>query len=113
MDSNARLWAWHGRRWLMSLFAAVRPRATAEEAAADGTEQIDRLALLAGRPLRKAANAGPLICSCMGVGRQAIVEAIRAHGLSGPREVGARLGAGTRCGSCVPEIRALIAEAER
>jgi assimilatory nitrate reductase catalytic subunit len=121
------------RRWLMSLFSGARPRSeagvsggpgdAAESAASDdagsaaatsdATDEIDRRALLAGRPLRKAADAGPLVCSCLRVGRQAIIEAIRAHGLSSPREVGARLGAGTQCGSCVSEIRALIAETER
>jgi assimilatory nitrate reductase catalytic subunit len=93
------------RRWLASLFA--RP----------AIPDRDRAALLAGRPLASdaastgaASDSGPLVCSCFAVGREAIASAIRAHGLRDVREVGARLKAGTNCGSCLPEIRALLAE---
>lgn len=86
-----------GRAWLSSLFAKSL------------LDDSDRAALLAGRPLGKAADAGPLVCSCFRVGRATLTEAIRAHGLSTAKEVGERLKAGTNCGSCVPEIRALIA----
>jgi assimilatory nitrate reductase catalytic subunit len=43
------------------------------------------------------------------VGRNALREAIAAGGLASPEAVGAALKAGTGCGSCVPELRALIA----
>jgi assimilatory nitrate reductase catalytic subunit len=87
------------RGWLAELFA--RPALASE----------DRTALLAGRPLGSGTSAGPLVCSCLRVGRAAVAEAIRAHRLTSPQAVGERLGAGTRCGSCVPEIRALLAQA--
>ncbi len=94
-----------GRGWLAGLFSK-RSLDTAE-----------RAALLAGRPVQGAAGGagssmddGPLVCSCFRVGRSAIRDAIRAHALTSAQQVGARLRAGTNCGSCVPEIRALIAE---
>ncbi len=94
------------RGWLAGLFAK-RSLAAA-----------DRVALLAGRPIAgspagtsASEDAGPLVCSCFLVRRATICEAIRAHRLTSPKEIGARLKAGTNCGSCVPEIRALIAAA--
>ncbi len=89
------------RAWLSGLFA--KP-SLAED---------DRTALLAGRPLGKDADDGPLVCSCFRVSRRALSEAIRTHALSTPGEVGTRMKAGTNCGSCVPEIRALIAAVAR
>jgi assimilatory nitrate reductase catalytic subunit len=86
------------RGWLASLFA--------QSLLAD----TDRMALLAGRPLGQCPDGGPLICSCFAVGRDAIRQAIRANALRTPKEIGARLKAGTNCGSCLPEIRTLIAE---
>ncbi len=87
------------RGWLASLFTR-------------SLTDADRLALLAGRPLggRADADAGPLVCSCFGVGRSVIRQAIRVHALRTSKEIGARLKAGTNCGSCLSEIRALIAE---
>jgi assimilatory nitrate reductase catalytic subunit len=69
----------------------------------------DRMALLAGRALGAAQDAGPLVCSCFGVRRAAIEKAIAEHGLTSPRQVGELLRAGSNCGSCIPEIRQLLA----
>ena len=70
----------------------------------------ERGALLAGRPPGAREDAGPLVCSCFAVGRNTLRRAIAQHALSDTRQVGARLRAGTNCGSCLPEIRALLAE---
>ena len=93
------------RRWLGSLFSMT------------AIPDQDRAALLAGRPLAgdaapsaTASDSGPLVCSCFAVGRGAIAAAIRTHGLREVREIGARVKAGTGCGSCLPEIRAVLAE---
>jgi assimilatory nitrate reductase catalytic subunit len=86
------------RAWLASLFA--KP----------SLDDTDRRALLAGRPLAAAADTGPLVCSCFRVGRNTICDAIERHGFTTPAQVGAHLNAGTNCGSCVPEIRALLAQ---
>jgi assimilatory nitrate reductase catalytic subunit len=73
----------------------------------------DRRALLAGRPLTAIADAGPLVCSCFRVGRNTIADAIKCHGLRSTAQVGSRLKAGTNCGSCLPEIGALLASATK
>ncbi|HVY81944.1 MAG TPA: molybdopterin-dependent oxidoreductase [Steroidobacteraceae bacterium] len=85
------------RAWLASLFA--KPR----------LDDTDRRGLLAGRPLAAGADTGPLVCSCFSVGRNTIANAIERHGFTTATQVGAHLKAGTNCGSCVPEIRALLA----
>jgi assimilatory nitrate reductase catalytic subunit len=85
------------RGWLSSLFAdgPVPPAAP--------------LAIIAGRPLRAADDAGPLVCSCFAVGRNTLCNLIASEGLTEPGQVGERLRAGTQCGSCLPEIRTLLA----
>jgi assimilatory nitrate reductase catalytic subunit len=56
------------------------------------------------------------VCSCFGVGLNTIVasihESIRAGQLMTPEGIGAVLGAGSNCGSCIPELRKLIAETQ-
>ncbi len=84
------------RTWLQSLFQA--------EALTPG----DRLALLSGRsPEGKATGA--TVCACFGVGSSAIKREIDA-GACSTQALGARLRAGTNCGSCLPELRRLIAQ---
>jgi assimilatory nitrate reductase catalytic subunit len=71
----------------------------------------DRHALLMGRPPAEAADPGPLVCACHGVTRATLLHAIRHDGLTTPQALGETLRAGTSCGSCLPEIRGLIATA--
>ncbi|MCB1685266.1 MAG: (2Fe-2S)-binding protein, partial [Pseudomonadales bacterium] len=59
--------------------------------------------LEAGRPGR-----GRTICACLEVQESDIVDAIRS-GTSSIAALGERLGCGTNCGSCVPELRGLLA----
>ncbi|MFD1808032.1 (2Fe-2S)-binding protein [Gemmobacter lanyuensis] len=68
---------------------------------------------LAGQPGRGAPDAGATVCACFGVGVNTITAAIRAgHGLT-VAELGASLRAGTNCGACQPELKALIARHRR
>jgi assimilatory nitrate reductase catalytic subunit len=67
-----------------------------------------RLRLLAGRPHDAAAEEGPSICACFGVTRGAVRHAVVTNRLQGVREIGALLGAGTNCGSCVPELEEIL-----
>lgn len=85
------------RSWLGGLFAKT------------ALAETDRMAVLAGRPLDGAADHSPLVCSCFRVRRSSLDKAIRKNGLRTPAEVGAWLKAGTNCGSCLPEIRVLLA----
>jgi assimilatory nitrate reductase catalytic subunit len=74
-------------------------------------DDADRQALLLGRAPTGASDPGPLVCACNGVRRAALMHAIRHEGCTTPQALGASLGAGTSCGSCLPELRALLATA--
>ncbi|MRU16520.1 nitrate reductase [Roseovarius sp. A21] len=90
-----------------ALFVAPRPVAVMRDylvtlpgAAAEG--------VLQGRPAADVPNPGPVLCSCLGVGVNTIVEAVETQGLISVDAIGEALGAGTNCGSCRPEIAALL-----
>ncbi|HCR57989.1 MAG TPA: hypothetical protein DIW62_09870, partial [Raoultella sp.] len=68
-----------------------------------------RHALLSGRKGGDVAPRGRIICSCFSVGERAIVEAI-AGGCRTPAELGEKLKCGSNCGSCIPELKALLTE---
>ncbi|WOH64597.1 molybdopterin-dependent oxidoreductase [Bradyrhizobium sp. BWA-3-5] len=68
-----------------------------------------RRMLLSGKSADGLANAGPIVCACFGVGRNTICETIVA-GARSAADIGAKLKAGTNCGSCIPELKRLIAQ---
>ena len=72
-----------------------------------GTAQ-QRLALLAGLAAGGKAPTGAMICSCFAVGEIAIVDAVR-QGCHSVQQLGAQLKCGTNCGSCIPELKKIIA----
>ena len=86
------------REWLASLFAHT------------SLSPVDRLSLLAGRPPRGQAETGRTVCACFGVGEKTIIEVIRTRKFATVAEIGDCLKAGTNCGSCVPEIKALLVQ---
>jgi assimilatory nitrate reductase catalytic subunit len=77
--------------------------------AADTLSEGQRRMLLSGKSADGLANAGPIVCACYGVGRATICDAIAA-GANSPADIGAKLKAGTNCGSCIPELKRLIAQ---
>ncbi|WP_198361699.1 nitrate reductase [Herbaspirillum sp. meg3] len=88
------------RAWLASLFDKEQ------------LEEADRVGLLIGQPIEKGADTGPTVCSCFGVGRNTICNAVREKGLKTVAEVTSCLKAGGNCGSCVPEIKKLLVETQ-
>ena len=67
--------------------------------------------LAAGSP-GTPADDSQLVCICFGVSRTTICRAVQQHGLRTTRDIGARLNAGTNCGSCLPELQALLRATE-
>lgn len=86
------------RDWLVQLFTE------------DTLDARQRARVLAGTPGADQKDAGRIVCSCFSVGRNTLIEAIREQGATTPEVLGECLQAGTNCGSCVPELRALISE---
>lgn len=89
------------RSWLCQLFAK------------EGLEREERVSLLTGVPPKDQPDVGRIVCSCFGVGMNTLLTAIREQGLTTPEAIGQALKAGTNCGSCVPELKALIARSRK
>ena len=88
------------RSWLAGLFAQ------------EMITPLERATLLSGRPMDPGADSGATVCACFGVGRNAIQAAI-VQGCRDTPAIGQRLKAGTNCGSCIPELRRMIAATPR
>jgi assimilatory nitrate reductase catalytic subunit len=84
------------RDWLVSLLATRQPLSTA-----------DRHALLSGRSPMPMPAIGRVVCACFHVGANQLASAVAA-GCDSLEAIGATLRAGTNCGSCRSEIRAII-----
>jgi assimilatory nitrate reductase catalytic subunit len=84
------------RSWLTSLFVKTE------------LDKTERMALLTGLPPVGVNDTGAIVCACFNVGEQTIKTAIKQQGLKTHQEVGRCLKAGTNCGSCVPEIKAIL-----
>jgi len=67
-----------------------------------------RSGVLAGKSADPDMNKGALVCSCFGIGINQLLNAIAREGLISVDDVGRVLKAGTNCGSCRPEIQALL-----
>ena len=91
------------------LFAAPDPVAVARAFAVSliGT-QTPAFEALAGRPGADRPDPGAVVCSCFNVGVNTLKSAI-AEGADTVDALGAKTCAGTNCGSCKPELAALLA----
>jgi assimilatory nitrate reductase catalytic subunit len=56
------------------------------------------------------ADSGVVVCACFGVGIESIREALASSKAASAEEIGLALRAGTKCGSCLPELRSMIHE---
>ncbi|MEN3791390.1 molybdopterin-dependent oxidoreductase [Fulvimarina sp. MAC3] len=70
-----------------------------------------RAELLAGRGPADRPDPGATVCSCFSVGVNQIAALVASGEATSVEAVGAALNAGTNCGSCRSEIKALIEEA--
>ena len=86
------------RDWLSQLFEQ------------DGLDDDARASLLTGKPGMGQKDAGRIVCACFSVGINTINETIQAGNLTSAEQIGNALKAGTNCGSCVPELKALLAK---
>lgn len=84
------------RDWLVGLFAH------------DALPAADRASLLAGKPAVAGEDKGRTVCACFNVGENTIRKAIAEQGLDSVESIGRCLNAGTNCGSCLPELQALL-----
>ncbi|MFS2223776.1 molybdopterin-dependent oxidoreductase [Pantoea sp. B65] len=107
-----RLLGWQAGELVLAFYADGRRPEIDSAVVAGAFEQppqtaAARHALLAGRAASGAGH-GKTICSCLGIGEQQIITAI-ADGCASAAALGKKLGCGTHCGSCIPELKQLIA----
>ncbi|GAA3938633.1 molybdopterin-dependent oxidoreductase [Litoribacillus peritrichatus] len=88
------------RNWIGSLFDSAKE---------EGLKIDERMALLTGKPPLGTPDVGKIICACFNVGEKTIEKAIQEGNLKTHQEVGQCCKAGTNCGSCVPEIKGILA----
>jgi assimilatory nitrate reductase catalytic subunit len=82
--------------WLEELFAQ------------ESLNDSERIMLLSGRPPVTAHDGGRIVCACHSVGEKELMAAIAA-GSTSVEALGSCLKAGTNCGSCIPELKKLLA----
>jgi assimilatory nitrate reductase catalytic subunit len=68
----------------------------------------ERLTLLTGQPSSEIPDVGDIVCACFNVGRKTLQQAIEKNHFTTTEQLGEHLKAGTNCGSCLPELRALL-----
>ncbi|WP_140755848.1 nitrate reductase [Mesorhizobium sp. B2-1-8] len=107
-----RIAAFEGEHLAGALFIAPGPVAVSRGWAAERLGEIhasqhQRFRIVAGRAGAERPDAGATVCSCFNVGVNQITAAVSA-GCTTVDAIGATLKAGTNCGSCRSEIRAII-----
>lgn len=83
--------------WLLSLFTKA------------ALSDAERQSLLSGKAAGAMPDNGKVVCSCFNVGEKTIQRALVEQGCKTVEELGDCLKAGTNCGSCLPELRTLLA----
>jgi assimilatory nitrate reductase catalytic subunit len=73
---------------------------------ADAPPQWGDLRQMVGGP--GIAQSGTVICACFGIGLAAIHEALASRQAANVAEIGLSLRAGTKCGTCLPELRSIV-----
>ncbi|HEX7079697.1 MAG TPA: molybdopterin-dependent oxidoreductase [Gammaproteobacteria bacterium] len=107
-----------GTRLEACVYVAPAPLPIDREVIVDlvGVAHVDAAArsrVLAAQPAGRSKARGGLVCACFSIGYDVLADAIRTQSLTTAAEVGRVLGAGTRCGSCIPELNALLGAAGR
>ena len=64
---------------------------------------------LSPKSIDGSESQGPTVCSCFSIGTKTIEQAVACGKAKSVEDIGELLGAGTNCGSCLPEIRKLVA----
>ncbi len=54
-------------------------------------------------------DTGPMICACFGVGRDTVEDAVKSGAVASVADIGRVLQAGSNCGSCLPELKRILA----
>jgi assimilatory nitrate reductase catalytic subunit len=105
--------AFQDNRLIAALFVAPAPVTVARAYLADQLgvtldTAAARYRLLAGRAPDTIRDPGPIVCACLEVGRNQILDVITSGQCTSVDAIGAATRAGTNCGSCRAEIGGLL-----
>ena len=95
-------------RLLAALFIGPEPVALSRDHVALRLDGAQPGHTLAGAAHAGSPDAGPTICACLNIGLNTIRAAIESGRALSVAALGEALGAGTSCGSCRPELSALL-----
>ena len=98
-----------GALFLAPVTAAPKWSVLSQAWDAPAIDKALRRIILSGKRLDGAADEGPNVCACFGVPHGRIVAAV-VKGADSAAAVGKAIKAGTNCGSCIPELKRIIAE---
>lgn len=101
--------AWHQEgRLIAALFVGPDPVALSRDHLAAQLDMAQPVAVLAGKPAADQPDPGATVCACLNVGRNTILRAIDG-GACSLAKLAQATGAGSSCGSCRPELNAMLA----
>lgn len=107
---DVRLAYVHEGRIIAALFVSQAPVSLSRATLGAMLGQPADAKVLAGRPAADRPDPGPIVCACFGVGRNTIASAVSEGRCNSVGAIGQILQAGTNCGSCKPELAALLAQ---
>ncbi len=92
--------------------ASLPPREALAALLGSAITHETRFALLAGKSGSGIRTDSRTVCACFGVGIGTLHETIVTRRLTTIAEIGMVLRAGTNCGSCIPELKTILGEAQ-
>ncbi|WJV63605.1 molybdopterin-dependent oxidoreductase [Pectobacteriaceae bacterium C52] len=106
--------AWRDQRVVLALYVSAQSLQIDNDSICNAfitppESSHQRQALLAGKMAQGQLKQGSTVCSCYGVGEEIIIGAIR-QGCHSVSALGHKLKCGTNCGSCIPELKALLSQ---
>ncbi|MDP2517959.1 nitrate reductase [Shimia thalassica] len=93
---------------IAALFCSPDPVSVSRSWAAGRMGDETSSSILAGRPGADQPDPGAIVCACFNVGVNTIIDAIVQKDLISVDQIGIALEAGSNCGSCRPELAALL-----
>ena len=86
------------RDWIITLFQK------------ESLSKNERASLLSGKPPADQEDIGKIVCACMNVGEKTILKAIKDNDFTTVEQISECTTAGTNCGSCLSELKGILAE---
>ncbi|MCR9238513.1 MAG: molybdopterin-dependent oxidoreductase [Alphaproteobacteria bacterium] len=112
MSGLTRIAAFNGNRLTGVVYLSQEPVSVArswaiEQLQEDFADLPARWRVVAGRPAADMPDKGVIVCACLGIGANQISGAVRS-GCHSVDAIGKQTNAGTNCGSCKAEIKAIL-----